>query len=39
MTTVHAVTPIDRGTVERLGERFADLFKTQEAGQNLGRVS
>jgi hypothetical protein len=35
MTTVQAATPIDHATMERLSERFAGVFQTQEAGEEV----
>ena len=35
MTTAQAATAMDRGTAERLSQRFAEVFETQEAGQDL----
>jgi hypothetical protein len=35
MATAQAARPTDRRTVERLSERFADVFRTFEAGEDI----
>lgn len=35
MATARVATPIDRATLERLSERFAEVFQTLDAGEDL----